>query len=636
MKSLLKHPWVRAGIIVLVTVVVYIPALRAGFVWDDDLFLTNNPLIKANDGLYRFWFTREPPDYFPLVSTSLWLEWRLWGMNATGYHAVNILLHAISSVLTWLVLRRLNIPGAWLAALIFAVHPVNVESVAWITERKNTQPMVFYLLTILLYLRFESDRSKRWYVFALCAFLLALLSKTSVVMLPFVLLGCAWWQRGRIAQKDLVRSIPFFVLSCVLGMVTILYQSNAIGGDIVRSGGFLSRLAGAGWAVWFYIYKAVIPHKLSFVYPRWNIDVSSISSYLPGLILVACFAVFYWYRNRWGRAPLFALGYFVVTLFPVLGFFDINFMRYSLVTDHWQYTSIIGIIALVVGTGLLISGGWPGQLRKLAAGASATLVGLLCVLSWGQSSIYKDVEALWRDTVSKNPEAWLAHNNLGTALLDQGRFDEAVVHCSEALRINPTHTKIRCALGTALVGQGRFKEAVDHFSEALRIEPNFAEAHNDLGRALNEVGRFDEAIRHFSEAVRIKPEFAEAHSNLGITLARMGKLDKAIHHFSRALSIEPNYEGAYYNMGLALAGLGRFEEAIPYLSQAVKIKPDFAEAHYNLGALLAGQGSLEEAIPHFSEALRIRPHFAEAKNGLNRALKEIQGAEKGPRSKATR
>ena len=406
----------RAGVIFLMTLAVYIPAMQAGFIWDDTLFLTENPLIKAEDGLYRFWFTTEPPDYFPLVSTSLWLEWRLWGMNPTGYHVVNIVWHAISAVLTWLVLRRLKIPGAWLAALLFAIHPVNVESVAWITERKNTQPMVFYLLTILLYLRFESDGRQRWYILSVLAFLLALLSKTSVVMLPFVLLGCAWWQRGRIAQKDLLRTVPFFVMAGVLGLVTVWYQSNAIGGDIIRSGGFLPRLAGAGWAVWFYLYKAIIPYKLNFIYPRWNIDASSISSYLPGLILIVCLGVFWWYRRSWGRAPLFALGYFVVTLFPVLGFFDINFMRFSLVTDHWQYTSIVGIIALVVGSAVWLSKRWQSQLRYLAAGVGVIVVCLFSLLTWTRCYAFKDLEALWRDTISKNPQAWLAHSNLGSLL----------------------------------------------------------------------------------------------------------------------------------------------------------------------------------------------------------------------------
>jgi hypothetical protein len=261
-----KRSIVQALLIVVMTLAVYLPAMQGGFIWDDDLFLTHNPLIKADDGLYRFWFTKEPPDYFPLVSTSLWLEWRLWGMNPAGYHVVNIAWHAMSAVLTWLVLRRLNIPGAWLAALLFAVHPVNVESVAWITERKNTQPMVFYLMTLLFYLEFDSSGKKQWYMFALLAFVLALLSKTSVVMLPFVLLGCVWWQRKRIGKRDLMRVIPFFLLSVVLGLVTVWYQRNAIGGDIIQSGGLLSRVAGAGWAVWFYAVEDKIPR----VYPWMN------------------------------------------------------------------------------------------------------------------------------------------------------------------------------------------------------------------------------------------------------------------------------------------------------------------------------------------------------------------------------
>jgi tetratricopeptide (TPR) repeat protein len=524
----------------------------------------------------------------------------------------------------------LKIPGAWIAALVFAVHPVNVESVAWITERKNTQPMVFYLLTILFYLRYEHEGTIRWYFIALGSFLLALLSKTSVVMLPFVLLGCTWWQRGSIERKDLVQSIPFFVLSAVLGLVTIWYQSNAIGGDIVRSDSFFSRLAGAGWAVWFYIYKAITPYKLSFVYPRWNVDTSSIVSYLPGIILLGFFILFWRYRKGWGRPFLFGLGYFVVTLFPVLGFFDINFMRFSLVTDHWQYFSIIGIIALIVGLGVWAWNGWQGQLRQLATVAAVTVVFLFCMLTWIQCHAYKDLEALWRDTISKNPEAWLAHSNLGTVLVSQGRLGEAVTHCSEALRINPTHPWIHCAMGSALAGQRKFEEAIELFSEALRIDPDFRyahQAHNDLGLALIETSRFDEAIMHFSEAARIKPDFVEAHTNLAIGLARKGKLDEAITHFSKALRIVPDSAGAHYSLGLALSLGGRHQKAKHHFSRAVKIDPDFAEAHFNLGAVLASQGSLKEAVAHFSEALRIRPDFVEANNYLKRALEEIKKRE---------
>ena len=621
----LKSSSLRVGVIVFVTLVVYIPAMRAGFIWDDDLFLTQNPLIKAADGLYRFWFTAEPPDYFPLVSSSLWIEWRLWGMNPTGYHVVNVLWHAVSSVLIWLVLRRLKIPGAWLAALVFAVHPVNVESVAWITERKNTQPMAFYLLTILLYSRFESDGRRRWYVFALCSFLLALLSKTSVVMLPFVLLGCTWWQRGSIARKDLVRALPFFVLSAVLGLVTVWFQYNvAIAGDVVRTGGFFSRLAGAGWAVWFYLWKAVIPFKLSFIYPQWKIDAHAVVSYLPAIILLGCFALFWRYRRSWGRAFLFGLGYYVVTLFPVLGFFDINFMRFSLVTDHWQYTSIIGIIALVVGLGAWIWNRWRSEVRQLATLLAAALIGLLCFLTWGRCHAFKDLETLWRDTISKNPEAWMAHSNLGSILASQGRFEEAISHCSTALRINPGHAWIHGALGVALSRQGRLEEAIHHFSEALRIKPDFVDAHNDLGLALSKQGRFKEAMTHFSEALKIAPDFADAHFNLGLGLASQGRLEDAMHHFSDALRIKPDFVDAHYNLGLALALRGRGKDAMGHFSEAVRLKPAFPEAHYNLGAVLAGLGKLEEAITHFSEAVRIKPDFTEAKHSLRRALNEAR------------
>ncbi len=524
----MKLSWKRlslgAGIIMLITVLVYIPAMQAGFIWDDDSFLTDNPLIKASDGLYRFWFTTEAPDYFPLVSTSLWLEWRLWGMNATGYHVVNIVLHAISSVLIWLVLRRLKIPGAWLAALIFAVHPVNVESVAWITERKNTLPMVFYVLTILLYLRFESNTRRPWYLLSLCSFLMALLSKTSVVMLPFVLLGCAWWQRGMVERKDLVRTVPFFILSVLLGLVTVWFQYNvAIGEDIVRADSFLSRLAGAGWAVWFYLYKAIIPYRLTFIYPRWEINPSSIVSFLPVIVLAGCLVMFWWHRKGWGRPFLCALGYYVVTLLPVIGFLNIYFMRYSLVADHWQYTSIIGIIALASGLWAWLWNRWKGVLRKVAAAGAVALVGLLCVLTWKQGHIYADKGTLWRDTISKNPSSCIAHYNLGAVLDSQGQIEEAIARYYEALRISPNEAMVHNDLGMALHRQDRLDAAVAHYYEALRIKPAFVFAHNNLAGALLRQGKLDEAIAHYYEALRINPGYAVARKNLAVALKEARK-----------------------------------------------------------------------------------------------------------------
>ncbi len=586
-KILANNPLLGVCVIILITFILYIPAMQGGFVWDDDSFLTNNPLIKADDGLYRFWFTTEAPDYFPLTSSTLWLEWRVWGMNAFGYHLVNILLHIVSSLLIWLILKRLKIPGAWLAALIFAIHPVNVESVAWITQRKSTLPMAFYLLSIFLYLKFEETGLRRTYGLSLGSFLMALLSKTSVVMGPFVLLGCAWWQRGKITIKDLLRSIPFFALSGFLSLVTIWFQYNrSIGDDIVRTDGFLSRLAGAGWAVWFYLYKAIAPLKLSFVYPRWNIDASSFVSFIPGLFLAVLLVLFWWYRKSWGRPFLFGLGYFVVALFPVLGFFNIYFMRYSLVADHWQYQSIIGVIALLVGLGYYLCAGRQKKTRQAVTIALVIIIGLFSLQTWRQGHIYKDQETLFLDTIAKDPGCWMAHYNLGHTAQDQGRLSEALNYYDQAQRIQPDNPDPFNNMGNVLLKQGKVDEAIASFSKALQIKPDFADAHYNLGIALERKGNPHQAIAHFYEALRIRPAFAEVHNNLGNILAIHGRPHQAVVHFYQALRIKPAFADAHYNLGLVLKRLGKLEEAADHFREVLRIRPDYPKARQHLENIL--------------------------------------------------
>ncbi len=626
----LKKFIIGARVILILTLLIYIPAITAGFIWDDDKFLTENPLIKASNGLYRFWFTTEAPDYFPLTSTSLWIEWRLWGMNASGYHVMNILLHIVSSFLIWSVLERLKIPGAWLAALIFAVHPVNVESVAWITERKNTLPMVFYLLSILLYLKFESSEDKRFYKLSLGAFLLALLAKTSVVMLPAVLLMCAWWQRGKISRKDVFRSIPFFALSGILSFVTVWFQYNrAIRTDIVRADDFLSRLTIAGKAVWFYLYKAVLPYQMSFVYPRWKTGVSGFISYIPLLILIGLLILFWYYRKGWGRSFLFGLGYFVVTLFPVLGFFDIYFMKFSLVADHWQYFSIISVIALTVG--LISHAAEQDRFRRPAIALAVIAVCLLSFKTWTQAKIYKDQETLWEDTLTKNSASKLALNNIGVIRKQQGKFDEAAKHFSAVLQINPDDSEAHYNMGVVLEAQGKLEEAARHYSEALRIRPNDAEIHTILGEIRNRQGKLDEAVRHYSQVLRIKPSDIQTLMTVGMLLGQQGKTAEAVTQFSEVLKLSPDNAGAHFNTGLALAQQGKFDEAVKSYYQALKIRPDYVEAHYNLGIALARQGNTPKAIEHFSEVIRIDPNNEKAHYSLGIAQRALGDTEKAVR-----
>ncbi len=608
-------------LIALVTLAVYIPAMRAGFIWDDNQFLTENQLIMANDGLCRFWCTTEAPDYFPLTSTTLWFEWRLWGMNASGYHAVNVALHILSSILIWLVLNRLKIPGSLLAGIIFAVHPVNVESVAWVTERKNTLPMVFYLLSIFLYLRFEKERHRWLYGISLLSFLLALLSKTSVVMLPLVLLGCAWWQRDKIVRKDVLRTVPFFVLAGILGLVTIWFQYHqAIGEDIVRSDSLFSRLAIAGWAVWFYLYKAIFPLNLSFVYPRWEVGNLHILSFMPGLMFLGLLILFWSYRKTWGRPFLFGLGYYVVTLLPVLGFLNIYFMKYSLVANHWQYTSIIGVIALGVGLGSYHYNDWQKSARRVGITCAALLVAIFCFQSWRLGHVYRNVETLWRDTIAKNPRCWMAQNNLANFLKKEGRVTEAIDHYHDALRIRPGFEEAHYNLGNALASEGKLDEAVAQYNKALRIRPDAVEVHVNLGNALARKGRTSDAIAHYNEALKIMPGFGEAHYNLGNALASEGKLDDAIAHYREALRIRPDFVKWHYKLANALASEGRSGEAISEYEEALKRDPDYVEAHVSLGNALASEGRPGEAIDHYKEALRIRPDSEEAHNNLGVAL----------------
>jgi len=543
--------WLWGLLLVGAVIIAYQPVWHAGFIWDDDTFLVNNPLIKQANGLYQFWFTTNAPDYFPLTSSTLWLEWRLWGTNPLGYHAVNVLLHALSTVLIWRVLARLKIPGAWLAAALFAVHPVNVESVAWITERKNTLAMLFYVTSLLFYLRFDDTDQWLWYVIALGSFVLALLSKTAVVPLPIVLLGLAWWQRDRISIRDVRLVLPFFGVAVLLGLLTVWFQShNAIGSEVVRADNIWSRLAVAGWAVWFYLYKALLPVNLIFVYPKWQIDATKLLSYVPGLLVPAVSVVLWRYRKEWGKAWLFGLGYFVVMLLPVLGFQDIYFMRYSLVADHWQYFSIIGPIGLVAAGITWASGRLEKKNVFLVPTFSLIVFLVLGVLTWRQTCNYSDSETLWSATIARNPDCWMAHDNLGISFKEKGQFYEAVSQYSEAIRLNPDYAGAYYNRGIAYTKLGQYQLAIESYNEAIRRTTDNAFYYNNRGSAYYKLGQYQHAFDDFSLAIRFKPDYADAYYNRGVAYSRSDQYQLAIEDFNKAIQLTPDNADAYNNRGI--------------------------------------------------------------------------------------
>jgi protein O-mannosyl-transferase len=624
MKSAPKSLWVAAACLVVLTAAAYIPAIRAGFVFDDPLLITDNPLIKASDGLYRFWFTTEPADYYPMTSSLFWLEWRIWGNNPLGYHVLNLLLHAANTVLVWILLRRLKIPGAWLAALVFGIHPVNVATVAWVSEQKNTLSMLFYLSAILLYLQFDENGSWRWYGASLLAFVAGLVSKSAVVMLPVVLLGCVWWRHGQVRERDCLRSAPFFAVSIVMGLAAVWFQSQRVlQGNPIRVVSVAYRLAAAGWVPWFYLGKALLPVNLTVVYPSWKVDPSDWVAYVPGLIVIGSLVLFWRKRHSWGRALLFGWGYFVVTLFPVLGFFDQAFYRFSLVADHWQYSSIIAIIALAVGgtEQAYVRMTKPSRITVGIFGAIALV--WLTVSTWSRSSLYASNVTLWRDNVAKVPDSW-PHNLLGCALRETGNCNKAIGEFNEAIRLDPAYCEAYSNLGDCLLQVGRVDEAMEQLRRALQLNPGYPEAHNNLGTVLQRVGRLAEAREHFEEALRLKPSYPDACYNLGMNLEEAGRYDEAIRQFERALRLRPDFAQAQFDLGTALQRSGRLAEAREHYEQALRIRPDYAEAHNNLGINLGEAGKYDEAIHEFKQALRLKPDFAEAHYDLGNALMNLQ------------
>jgi tetratricopeptide (TPR) repeat protein len=640
MKASQKRLLFWTGLIFLITVVAYIPAMRGGYIWDDDSYITENPTLRTADGLRRIWFEpKASPQYYPLVHTAFWVEYHLWQLHPFGYHLVNVLLHAFNAILLLLVLRYLRVPGAWLAAAFFALHPVHVESVAWITERKNVLSGFFYLSSALAYLRFanvtgdpantalssdidpltstESSRSWGFYAFSLFLFLCALLSKTVTCTLPAAILLVLWWKRGRIYWRDILALIPYFVVGALFGLTTVWlekYHVGAQGEEWVLS--FLDRCLVAGRALWFYAGKLVWPHKLTFIYPRWQIDSGVWWQYLFPAAAVAVIFILWSLRRRIGKGPLVAVLFFAGTLVPALGFFDVYPMRFSFAADHFQYLASIGLIALATA-GITTLFGRLGP-RQSTIGFVVCMAVLFAfgVLVWKQSTIYGDAETLYRDTISKNPHAWMAHYNLGVLLVNRGRFDEVMAHFSEALRLQPDDADAHYNLGVALEKQGRLEEAMAHFSEVVRLRPDYADAHYSMAVILARQSKFNEAISHYSQALRVNPNYAEAHNNLGVALFSLGKLDKAIEHYRTALKLDPNFGKAHNNLGNALIQKGKLDEAIAHYSRALEIRAHYPEAHNNLGVALARQGKIDAAIVQFEKALQLKPDYTQARANL--------------------
>ena len=555
------------------TLLTYWPALQGGFIWNDRDYVTA-PALRSIEGFWRIWFELGATEqYYPLLHSAFWLEHRLWGDQPFGYHLVNVLQHVTAACLLAFVLRRLAIPGPWLAAFLFALHPVMVESVAWISEQKNTLSLVFYLAAALVYLRFDETRRPRAYMYATLLFACALLTKTVTASLPAALLVAGWWQRGRIdLRRDVAPLLPWFVLGAGMGLLSAHVERVYIGAQGEEFGlDGLQRSLLAGRIAWFYAAKLFWPAELIFIYPRWQVDPAQVGHWLYSLGALALLAGL-WGVRSWSRAPLAAVLFFGGSLFPTLGFFNVYAFLYSFVADHWQYLPSLGLIVLAsAGLARLLEA--RGVARAVRVGVPVAIVSGLGLLSFQQSRMYVDLRTFYVTTLARNPAAWMAHNNLGNLLREAGELDAARGHFEAALHVRPDLHRVHNNLANVLRAQRQPAEAERHYRRAIELRPDYVEAHNNLGSLLRQTGRPAEAKRHLFAAIVADPTHADARNNLGMTLRDLERNTDAILQFQRALRLQPDMAAAHLNLALSFSVAGRSAEAAIHLREARRLNP---------------------------------------------------------------
>ena len=525
--------------------VCYLPAmLWGGLIWDDFIWF-QSPAVLEWSGLSTIWSwpssIEKERHYWPLTYTTFWLEHKIWGLEPAGYHVVNVLLHLLNSLLLWRLLLRLALPGAWVVAAGFAVHPLHVESVAWIIERKDVLSGLFYLTAVLVWLRFLQQPRPWRYGLALLLFVAGLLSKSIVVTLPAALLIIQWWKTGRITGKDLQRLAPFLLVALLITLAD-LYSYDLGRHNLDFS--WTERVLIASRALWFYAGKLAWPTDLSVVYPRWHISLGDPWAWLCLAAAMALAGVLWFTRHRIGRGPLAGTLFFAVTLAPALGFVNYGYMKYSFVADRFQYLACIGVMAVIIGVAVHGANRLPGRLKVGATGLLMVLLVLLGTTTWRQAGIYRDTVTLFNHVVSLNPNARNAHRNLSIGLMNAGRLEEALAAARIAMEQRPDEARSYSLLGRILGDLQRMEEAEENYHRCLELDPRNREALKYLATSYFNRKRHREALDLYEKLAEIEPDNAKTHNNIGATLYYLGQSEAAIRSFKQALSLNPTLEGA--------------------------------------------------------------------------------------------
>lgn len=597
--------WRRGGVLGLVLVVfaIYVPAWNGGFVWDDDAWTTNIAhLTRDLRGLGQMWARPTAlQQYFPLTGTTFWLDHQLWGAWTLPYHLENVALHALGVLLFCRLLGRLAVPGAWLAAALLALHPMMVESVAWIAERKNVLSLVLFLGALLAYgramdfwagggggARIAWSRGKRGaYAAALLLFMAALLAKVSTFALPPVILLLAWWKRGRLTWRaDVLPLLPFFLLAFAMGAGSLWLEQHHVGAEGVPFQKTVAeRCVRAGRAWWFYLGKLLWPAPLPPIHRSWSMDPSPWLAWLWPCSALLAVGLAWWARARVGRGLPAVLLIYSGVLLPVLGFANMYGMLYAPVADRWVHLPALAVFALAAAAAARLAGRF--QRPWLLPALAFLILPVLAWRTWLQAGIYRDNETLMRTALNMNPGCWVALYNLGNIRNEQGRVDEAILLFQQALSLNPQHVKAHNNLGNALAEKGRLEEALAELRQAVALMPELPVAHFNLGNCLMRLGLAREAAECFQTAVALDPDLASAHSNLAGLFFQQGRLAEARAHFEKVVALRPDSADALANLGVVLSHSGMPAEGRAAYETALLRQPDHVVALYNLAWLLA-------------------------------------------------
>jgi protein O-mannosyl-transferase len=610
---------------VLAVVATYAPVVRYGFVnFDDPEYVSDNSVVQRGISVagLRWALGFHAANWHPLTWVSHMMDCRVFGVEAGGHHAVNVGLHVGAAVLLFLALARMT--GApWrsgVVAALFAVHPLRVESVAWISERKDVLGGFFWMLALLAYARYAERPTRRGYVGVALAFVAGLLAKPTVVTLPFALLLLDVWPLRRPQPwVVLVREkVPLVAVAALVSVV--VYRAQHAGGAVTSFAALplSARLLNALVSYGAYLWMTIWPEGLAVFYPAREI-VPLWQVALAATVLAAVTAIA-WSRAR--RSPGLLVGWlwYLGTLVPVIGIIRAGDQAMA---DRFTYLPHVGLFVMVVW-GLAETMPAPAVLPAAAVAAIATAIAVSVV----QVGYWRDSLALFGHALAVTERNAVAHTNYGFALLEHGQTDRAFDHFREAVQIRPSYAKARLNYGFGLATIGRSDEAIAEYREAIRLAPEFVSAHYDLGLELAERGRFDEAIVEYREAARLDPENAKVRNNLGLALAHLDRVEEATAQYERALALDPRLAPAHNNLAVVLERLGREEEALTHYREAVRLIPADARGHYNLGSVLAGRGRWAEAASEFRETLRLRPDLVDAHLALGDVLaRQERGAE---------